>query len=395
MEYKFLLDIGLIILVVKLFTIITQRVQMPRLLGGLIAGILLGPSVLNIVQSSSILEVFTTLAIIFIMFLAGMEAKLKGFFANTKKYFTISIVGIAIPLALGFLISTTYVQDFTTNLFLGLVLTSTSVSITVESLMQLNKLHTKAGMAILGAGVVDDIIGIIFLSIILNGGNISLIPLTITIGQVLLFFIVAGGIGFIIYRLFEWLELSKENDDKMPTFSLAFALILAFLAERFGVSGIIGAYIAGVIVGNTNRGRIVKPKIELIVLLIFSPIFAASLGLKLNTYDFSIANWIFIIVFAFIAIVGKIIGNNIGAKLCNYSKEDAINIGIGMACRGEIALVMLDTALESGLISHEIFSMVLVAIVIIAFVAPVLLQIRLRRGKFGEEIITDVTTQPK
>jgi len=384
MEYKFLLDIGLIILVVKLFTIITQRIQMPRLLGGLIAGILLGPSVLNIVQSSSILEVFTTLAIIFIMFLAGMETKLKGLFANTKKYFTISIVGIVIPLSLGFLISTTYVQDFTTNLFLGLVLTSTSVSVTVESLMQLDKLHTKAGMAILGAGVVDDIIGIIFLSIILNGGNIALIPLTITLGQVLLFFLLAGGIGFVIYRIFEWLELSNKNNEKMPTFSLAFALILAFLAERFGVSGIIGAYIAGLIVGNTKKGSMIKPKIELIVLLIFSPIFAASLGLKLDTFNFSLSNWIFIIVFAIIAIVGKIIGNNIGAKLCNYSKEDALNIGIGMACRGEIALVMLDAALESHLISNEIFSMMLVTLVIITFVAPILLQIRLKRDHFKE-----------
>lgn len=385
MEYKFLLDIGLIILVVKLFTIITQRVQMPRLLGGLIAGILLGPSFLNIIQPSSILEAFSTLGVIFIMFLAGMETKFKSFLENTKQYFTIAIVGVIIPLFLGFLISTTYIQDFNTNLFLGILLTSTSVTITVESLIQANKLHTKVGMAILGAGVVDDIIGIIFLSIIMNGGNIAFIPLTITLGKVLLFFIIAGSVGFVIYRIFEWLELSKENNDKMPTFSLAFAIILAFIAEKLGVSGIIGAYIAGLIVGNTKKGIMVKPKVELIALLIFSPIFAANLGIKLETLDFSIGSWIFIVIFVIVAILGKVIGNSIGAKLCKYSKEDALSIGIGMACRGEIALIMLDKALDVQLISNEIFSMMLVTIIIVTFCAPVLLQIRLRRGKFSEE----------
>jgi len=379
MDYKFLLDIGLIILVVKLFTVLTQRIQMPRILGGLIAGILLGPAALNLVQASSILEVFSTLGIIFIMFLAGMETKLKSFFENTKSYFTIAIVGVVIPLVLGYLVSTFYFNDFKTNLFLGILITSTSVSITVETLMQLNKLNTKVGMAILGAGVVDDIIGIIFLSIIMNGNNIGFIPITVTFGKIILFFMIAGGIGFILYRIFQWLELSNENNDKIPTFSLAMALIFAFIAEKLGVSGIIGAYIAGLIIGNTKKGSTIKPQIELLVSLIFLPIFSANLGLKLETLSFSGSAWIFIIIFAIIAILGKLIGNGIGAKICNYSKDDAISIGMGMAIRGELALIMLDKGLELQIISSEIFSMMLVAIAIITFITPIMLQIRLRR----------------
>lgn len=379
MDYKFLLDIGLIILVVKLFTVLTQRIQMPRVLGGLIAGILLGPAALNLVQASSILDVFSTLGIIFIMFLAGMETKLKSFFENTKNYFTIAIVGVIIPLVLGYLVSTFYFNDFKTNLFLGILITSTSVSITVETLMQLNKLNTKVGMAILGAGVVDDIIGIIFLSIIMNGNNIGFIPITVTLGKIILFFIIAGTIGFILYRIFQWLELSNENNDKIPTFSLAMALIFAFIAEKLGVSGIIGAYIAGVIIGNTKKGILIKPNIELLVILIFSPIFTANLGLKLETLSFSTNAWTFIIIFSIIAVLGKLIGNGIGAKMCNYSKEEAISIGMGMAIRGEVALIMLDKALELKIISTEIFSMMLVAIAIITLITPIMLQIRLRK----------------
>ena len=217
----------------------------------------------------------------------------------------------------------------------------------------------------------------------MNGNNIGFIPITVTLGKIILFFMIAGGIGFILNRIFQWLELSNENNDKIPTFSLAMALIFAFIAEKLGVSGIIGAYIAGLIIGNTKKGSIIKPKIELLVSLIFLPIFSANLGLKLETLSFSGSAWIFIIVFAIIAILGKLIGNGIGAKMCNYSKDDAISIGMGMAIRGELALIMLDKGLELQIISSEIFSMMLVAIAIITFITPIILQIRLRRKELA------------
>ena len=391
MDYKFLLDIGLIILVVKLFSILTQRIHMPRVLGGLIAGILLGPAALNIVHSSSVLETFSTLGVIFIMFLAGMETKLKIFLENKITYFKIAIVGIILPLVLGYLMSTFYFQDFKTNLFLGLLLTSTSISITVESLVQMKKSETKVGLAILGAGVVDDIIGIIFLSIILTGNHLSIPSVILSLSQITLFFIFACIIGFILYRIFQWLELSNKNNEKLPTFSLALALIFSFIAEKFGVSGIIGAYIAGLIIGNTKKGNTIKPQIEFIVSLLFAPIFSAILGLNLETLSFSFVGWIFIFTFTIIAILGKFIGNGIGARMCNFSKEDATTIGIGMAIRGEVALVMLDKALEINLISSELFSMLLVVIAIITFIAPILLEIRLKNYNIKEDEKTEIT----
>ena len=156
MEFKYLLDIGLIILVVKIFTMITQKIKMPKVLGGLIAGIVLGPAMLNVVQNSTILEALSKFGIILIMFLAGMETSIKKFISNSNKYVIIAAIGVVVPLILGTIFSLIYIQDLKTNLFFGAVITSTSVSITVETLIEMKKIKSSVGLAILGAGVVDD-----------------------------------------------------------------------------------------------------------------------------------------------------------------------------------------------------------------------------------------------
>ncbi len=191
MNYTYLLDIGLIILFVKIFSMITGKIHMPKMLGGLIAGVLLGPAVFNIIQTNNILEFLANLGIILIMFLAGMETSLKKFMAGTKKFVIIASLGVIIPLLFGFLFSKCYTLDNSLNLFFGIVITATSVSITVESLMEMKKLKTNVGMAILGAGVVDDIIGIIFLSLILNSGDLTLVSFAILILKIIIFFALA------------------------------------------------------------------------------------------------------------------------------------------------------------------------------------------------------------
>lgn len=191
MNYTFLLDIGLIILFVKIFSMITGKIHMPKMLGGLIAGVLLGPAVFNIIQTNNILEFLANFGIILIMFLAGMETSLKKFMAGTKKFVIIASLGVVIPLLFGFLFSKCYTLDNSLNLFFGIVITATSVSITVESLMEMKKLKTNVGMAILGAGVVDDIIGIIFLSLILNSGNLTFGSFAILILKIIIFFALA------------------------------------------------------------------------------------------------------------------------------------------------------------------------------------------------------------
>lgn len=242
MENKYLLDIGLIIVVVKIFTLITQKIKMPKVLGGLIAGIVLGPAMLNIVQSSTILEALSKFGIILIMFLAGMETSIKKFISDSNKYVIIAIAGVIVPLIMGTACSLMYVQDLKTNLFFGAVITATSVSITVETLIEMKKIKSSVGLAILGAGVVDDIIGILFLTIIMNSGNLHFSTFSFVTVKVLLFFAMAILLSLILFKIFEKIEQKDTKTEQMPTYSIAFALILAFIAEVLGVSGIIGAY---------------------------------------------------------------------------------------------------------------------------------------------------------
>lgn len=373
MEFKYLLDIGLIILVVKIFTMITQKIKMPKVLGGLIAGIVLGPAMLNVVQNSTILEALSKFGIILIMFLAGMETSIKKFISNSNKYVIIAAIGVIVPLILGTIFSLIYIQDLKTNLFFGAVITSTSVSITVETLIEMKKIKSSVGLAILGAGVVDDILGILFLTIIMNSGNLHIATFELMVLKIILFFGISVILGLLLFKMFEKIEEKDTKTEQMPTYSIAFALILAYIAERLGVSGIIGAYIAGLVIGNTEKGRKVKGKIDLVVHMIFSPIFFASVGLKLTTLSFSKQVWIFIIIFTAVTIISKIIGNGLGARICGYSKEKAIQIGIGMATRGEVALIIADEAKKIGLINEEVFSIVIITVMLVTLITPILL----------------------
>lgn len=388
MEYKYLLDIGLIIAVVKIFTIITQKVKMPKVMGGLIAGIVLGPAMLNIVQTSSILEALAKFGIILIMFLAGMETSIKKFIANSNKYVIIATMGVIVPLVLGILSSFLYVQDIKTNLFFGAVITATSVSITVETLIEMKKMKSSVGLAILGAGVVDDIIGILFLTIIMNSGNLSITTFAMMVLKVVLFFGIAILLGVGSFKIFEKIEEKDTKTDQMPTYSIAFALLLAYLAEMLGVSGIIGAYIAGLVIGNTEKGRKVRGKIDLVVHMIFSPIFFASVGLKLTTLQFNRPVWLFILLFTAVTIISKVVGNGMGAKLCGYPKDKAIQIGIGMATRGEVALIIADAAKGNGLINEEVFSIVVITVMLVTLITPILLHYSFKKnGNLSEESI--------
>lgn len=185
--------------------------------------------------------------------------------------------------------------------------------------------------------------------------------------------------GLILFKVFEKVEEKDTKTEQMPTYSIAFALILAYIAERLGVSGIIGAYIAGLVIGNTEKGRKVKGKIDLVVHMIFSPIFFASVGLNLGKMNFNIATWMFIFLFTAITIISKIIGNGIGAKLCGYSNEKALQIGIGMATRGEVALIMAEEAEKIGLIDEKIFSLVIITVLLVTLITPILLHCSFKR----------------
>lgn len=178
-----------------------------------------------------------------------------------------------------------------------------------------------------------------------------------------------------MFRFLEWLEAKLPRKEELPIFSLAFALLLSYLAQMLGVSGIIGAYIAGLVVGNTKQGKFIKNKIDVLVYMLFSPMFFASIGLKLTTLSFSSRVWQFIFLFTSITIISKVIGNGLGAKICGYKDKECVQIGIGMATRGEMAFIMIDEAKKIGLITEEVFSIIVITVFLVTFITPILLHL--------------------
>ena len=377
MDYSFLLDIGIIILFVKLFGIFTSKIEMPKMLGGLIAGIILGPAVLNVIEITSSLEFLEGLGFIFIIFLVGIETRLKGLVKGTKKYFVIALGGIIVPLVMGYFASLIYQVNFELNVFFGIILTVTSVGLTAEYLMEEKKLNTTLGNAILGAGVIDDVIGIMCLSFIMNQNN-TIGSMGIIFLKTITFFIIALTIAIIMFKVFEWLEKKMSHQEELPMFSIAFALILSYVAELFGISGIIGAYIAGLVVGRTKEGRFIRNKIEVIVHMLFSPIAFAGIGLKISTLVLPIDTWLFILLFTVVAIVSKVLGCGLGAKLCKYKSKNALRIGIGMVARGDIAFIMLHEAKNAMIINEEVFTIVLITLCFATFISPTLLHLNFK-----------------
>ena len=384
MDYSFLLDIGLIILFVKLFGILTSKIEMPKMLGGLIAGIILGPAVLNVIEITPSLEFLEGLGFIFIIFLVGIETRLKSLVKGTKKYFVIALGGIIVPLVMGYFASLIYQVNFELNVFFGIILTVTSVGLTAEYLMEEKKLNTILGNAILGVGVIDDVIGIMCLSFIMNQNN-TIGSMGIIFLKTITFFIIALIIAIIMFKVFEWLEKKMSHQEELPMFSIAFALILSYVAELFGISGIIGAYIAGLVVGRTKEGRFIRNKIEVIVHMLFSPIAFAGIGLKISTLVLPIDILLFILLFTVVAIVSKVLGCGLGAKLCKYKSKNALRIGIGMVTRGDIAFIMLHEAKNAMIINEEVFTIVLITLCFATFISPTLLHLNFKEDEIEED----------
>lgn len=384
MDYSFLLDIGIIILFVKLFGIFTSKIEMPKMLGGLIAGIVLGPAVLNVIEITPSLEFLEGLGFIFIIFLVGIETRLKSLVKGTKKYFVIALGGIIVPLVMGYFASLIYQVKFELNVFFGIILTVTSVGLTAEYLMEEKKLNTTLGNAILGAGVIDDVIGIMCLSFIMNQNN-TIGSMGIIFLKTITFFIIALTIAIIMFKVFEWLEKKMSHQEELPMFSIAFALILSYVAELFGISGIIGAYIAGLVVGRTKEGRFIRNKIEVIVHMLFSPIAFAGIGLKISTLVLPIDTWLFILLFTVVAIISKVLGCGLGAKLCKYKSKNALRIGIGMVTRGDIAFIMLHEAKNAMIINEEVFTIVLITLCFATFISPTLLHLNFKEDEIEED----------
>lgn len=387
MSYKFLLDLALILLSTKLLGLITKKFQMPQVVGALLAGLILGPGVLNVLQKTDIISNLSEVGVIVLMFCAGLETDIKELKKSGKASFVIALLGVLVPLGGGYLAAYIFnrpdlvVTDasgsiFLQNMFIGVILTATSVSITVETLKEMGKLSSRAGNAILGAAIIDDILGIVALTVItsLADPNVDLARVLILI---VLFFVFAIGVGYIVYKLFgAWTARAPKDLRRFVIMAFVFCLLLSYIAEEaFGVTDITGAFIAGLVLSSTARSKYLMARFETLSYIMLSPIFFASIGLAVTLNDMSAVIILFAVVILIVAILSKIIGCGFGAKLCGYTNKEAIQIGAGMVSRGEVALIVANKGAEVGLMSSNLFGPIVIMVVATTILAPILLKI--------------------
>ncbi|WP_221388573.1 cation:proton antiporter [Clostridium perfringens] len=381
LSYEFLFDLALILISTKLFGLITKKVRMPQVVGALVAGVILGPAVLNVLSETEFIQKLAELGVIVLMFTAGLETDINQLKKTGKASFIIAVLGVIIPLAGGFFIASIFnngndVNTILQNVFIGIILTATSVSITVETLKEMGKLNTRAGNAILGAAIIDDILGIIALTITTSLADPS-INVIIVLAKIVMFFIFAGFAGYLFHWAFIKLDERYQRDlRRFVILAFVFCLLLSFCAEEFfGVADITGAFIAGLVISDSNRSKYLNSRFETLSYMLLSPIFFASIGIKVQLTAMTKTIFIFAILLLLVAILSKVLGCALGAKLCRYSNREAIQIGTGMISRGEVALIVANKGIAMGLMLPEFLAPVVIVVVVTTIVTPILLKV--------------------
>ncbi len=372
----FFIELALILIGTKLLGYITKNLHMTNVVGALVAGLILGPSLLGLISQSEFIIKASELGVVMLMFSAGLETDLYELKRAGLASLFIALLGVLFPLFLGFILSHyIFNLDIMQSLFIGVVLTSTSVSITAETLKELGKIKTKAATAIMGACIIDDILGIILLSIITslkdNSVNVKAIS-----ARIILFLVFSLLSIKILSKLFNFLCKKDYHKSRMPIYALIFCLLLSFISERyFKIASIIGAYLAGTIISTNSEAFAVKRKLGVLSYLLLSPIFFASIGIKTHFDGLGGSLLIFTLLLLLVAILTKMLGCGLASKLCGYSSKDSFVIGVGMVSRGEIALIITNLGVNLGLLSEALFSPVVLVVIVTTLLTPILLSL--------------------
>ena len=350
MDYKYLLDLAIILLCTKALGLLTRRVQMPQVVGALLAGLLLGPAGVGILTETSFLQSVAEIGVIVLMFCAGMETDIKELKACGKASFIIALCGVLVPLAGGF--ATAYFFNRP-----GMIESDASASIFLQNIS-------------------DDILGIVALTIVTSISDPS-----VKIGMVMLkivgFFVFAAVVGFIFYKLYKnWVDKANKEKHRHTIVAFVFCLLMAYIAEDvFGVADITGASIAGLIISNVQRSTYLETKFDTLSYLLLSPVFFASIGLKVELPKMSAAIVGFAVALTIVAVLTKVVGCGFGAKICHYKNYQAKRIGIGMISRGEVALIVASKGAALGLLGSAFLGPIIIVVVITTIITPVFLKV--------------------
>lgn len=389
---QLILVLSIILFAAKLAGYLSTLLGQPSVLGELLVGVLLGPSLLDITHSVFITDTHLTevvielgeLGVLFLMFLAGLELHIKDLARNTKVSALAGTLGVIFPVGLGLLVGLIMNLPFDQAFFLGLTLGATSVSISAQTLMELKVLRSRVGLGLLGAAVFDDVLVILFLStfLALYSGASGIIEILWVLVRMVIFLLLSIGVGLTVLpfltRIINRLPISQGT----LTLAVFFTLVYGFAAEVIGgMASITGAFIAGLMFARTPEKQAMDSGLRSLAYGFFVPIFFITVGLNVDLHLLGWdALWIMLFIAA-VAVVGKILGAGLGAKLAHYSWLESLQLGIGMVSRGEVGLIIAAVGVTEGLINNEFFSAIIGMVLVTTLVTPPLLRATFRKPK--------------
>lgn len=387
-SYEVLRDLAIILFSAKFFGVVARKCKAPQVVGQIIAGLLIGPCLLGWINQTDFIAKLAEIGVIILMFEVGLESDLKELMKTGPIALLIACAGVFVPLVLGTLLYMGFYgtapwgsENFFKAVFIGTIMTATSVSITVASLQELGKIKSKVGTTIVSAAIIDDVIGILVLTFVIGFKNPDSKPSTVIL-QTIAFFAVAIVGGYIVYKVFLTLDKRYPHTRRIPIVSLAFCFALSYIAEKyFGIADITGAYIAGIVLCSLSDNEYIERKSDVISYMFFGPIFFANIGLKTSFNAMNGQLFAFCICFVLVALGAKIVGCGLVGKVCKYNWSDSLKIGVGMMTRGEVALIVAQKGLAAGLLTADYFTAVILLILVSSIATPIILKLLYARDE--------------
>ncbi|MFN2136317.1 MAG: cation:proton antiporter [Candidatus Promineifilaceae bacterium] len=390
---NFIAALAIIIVAAKTAGLISVRLGQPAVLGELLAGILLGPTFLNMlgtwpvfsedIHLGEAIQLMAELGVLLLMMLAGLELDLGEMLNSGRAAALSGTLGVIVPLILGYGTAVLFGLGSSEALFMGLALSATSVSISAQTLMELDVLRTRVGLTLLGAAVFDDILVILLLSLAAifagSGGGSDVTNLFITLARIILYLAGAILVGlFVLPRLTAIVDRLPVSQGTLA-FVLVATLLYGWSAEAIGgIAAITGAFLVGLFLSRTPFRHDLEGGVAALAYGFFVPIFFVSIGLSVNLRAISGGAWLFAVVLTIVAILSKIAGSGGGARLAGFNLLESVRLGIGMVSRGEVGLIVASFALSGGLLSAENFSIAVFMVIVATLVTPPMLRYAFR-----------------
>ena len=384
--YTIFKDLAIILISAKLCGLLAAKLKAPQVVGEIIAGLIIGPSILGLVQQTELISGMAEIGVVLLMFFAGLETSLRDLKRTGWKALLIACAGVLVPLGGGYLLHSLYYgfaptssPEFYSAVFMGVIMTATSVSITVASLQELGYLKSETGTTIMSAAIIDDVLGIIVLTFVIGMKDPTSSPGSVILSTALFF---AGALvfGMIIYRLFKYLDSRYPHTRRIPILGFVLVFAMAYIAERyFGIADITGAYVAGIILCSIQDSEYIARKVDISSYMLFAPVFFCSIGLKTSIDQMSFSLLLFCILFVVVALITKIIGCGLMSKILGFSGADSLKIGVGMMTRGEVALIVAQKGLSVGMVDAKYFTAVILLILVSSVVTPIVLKMLYQR----------------